>query len=656
MNKVYRLVWDALNNTFVAVAENVKGRGKPTSSRVGSSHGVRNNLLAAIGAVFPIKVLCVCIAFIGSNAFAAPPVNALPTGGQITAGQSSISQSGSTMSINQASQQTAINWSTFNIGAAAQVNFIQPNASSVALNRVLSADPSAIYGKLTANGQVFLLNPNGVLFGAGSRVDVGGLVASSMKLSDADFMAGNYRFTKDGSGSVINQGTMTARAGGYLALLAPTVENEGILSANLGTVALAAGDAITLNMGGDSLISVKVEQASVDTLVRNKQLIQADGGQVFLTASAAQSLVNQAVPVPGNVAGQMVTVDGVTRLVTAAVENTGTIQARSIPNAVGQVQVGAIAMLANATNGVVTTSGTLDASSATHNAGSVTLTAADVRVLSGARIDATGATGGGVVLVGGEAHGAGTLAHAQTVTIEAGAVVDVSATQTGKGGTAVVWSDSATVMDGTILARGGQLGGDGGWVETSGRTLNLAGTVNAGATHGRNGEWLLDPNDLTIAASGSSVTGGTTYQPGTTGTILNSSINTALNAGSNVTIATSAAGTGGSGNITVSAAITANSNTAATTAANSPTLTLLADGSITIGANIDIRANFLAKANANITDTGGYTLKTYGQDVTLNSRASNAANGSIGISSATILSNGGNISLYGGSSFGGNAI
>ena len=207
MNKTFTLVWSAARSAFIVAHEHAKSHGKPSStSKSAATAAVLLGLLGNAGFALAAPPV-------------APPVNALPTGGQVAAGAASITQSASRMDITQSTQKAILNWQSFNIGADAQVNFAQPNASAVALNRVLSSDPSAIYGKLNANGQVFLLNPSGVLFGAGARVDVGGLVASTMKLDDADFMAGNYKFS-GGSGSVINQGQLKAALGGYIALLA----------------------------------------------------------------------------------------------------------------------------------------------------------------------------------------------------------------------------------------------------------------------------------------------------------------------------------------------------------------------------------------------------------------------------------------------------
>ena len=246
MNRVYRLVWNDITGAFVAVAEFARGRGKRSSSVVGA-------------------VLAVSLLGTGSAVQAAGPPAAitLPSGGTVVAGQAGISQNGNALDIQQTSVRAAINWLSFDIGAQAQVNIRQPNAQSVTLNRVLGADPSAIHGRLNANGQVILVNPNGIVFGKGSQVDVGGLVASSLDLADADFMSGKLNFVRgDALGKVLNQGTLNANGGGYVALLAPEVINEGVISAQLGTVALAAGDAVTLELSGNQLLGVKVDPAS----------------------------------------------------------------------------------------------------------------------------------------------------------------------------------------------------------------------------------------------------------------------------------------------------------------------------------------------------------------------------------------------------------
>ncbi len=144
----------------------------------------------------------------------APPVDALPTGAVVASGAASFAQDPAQLTIGQGSDKLVINWDSFSIGSDASVDFQQPSTTAVALNRVLGSDPSAIFGQLTANGRVILLNPQGVLFGPGAQVDVGSLVASTMAVSDADFLSGQLQLLGSGNGSVVNQGTITADQGG----------------------------------------------------------------------------------------------------------------------------------------------------------------------------------------------------------------------------------------------------------------------------------------------------------------------------------------------------------------------------------------------------------------------------------------------------------
>src|SRR5207245_2568031 len=196
-------------------------------------------------------------------------------------------------------------WTRFSIAANEAVRFQQPSAASIALNRVASQEPTAIYGSLSANGQIFLVNPSGILFGSSARLDVGALTASTMNITNQDFLAGRYRFAQDltrPNAAVVNQGVITAGPGGYVALLGAAVRNGGVIQAPLGTVALGAGKAATLDMRGDGLIGFVVTDAisgsvtgprgeSLAAYVSNTGTIQADGGTVLLTARAASDLV-----------------------------------------------------------------------------------------------------------------------------------------------------------------------------------------------------------------------------------------------------------------------------------------------------------------------------------------------------------------------------
>src|ERR1035437_1971474 len=203
MNCTYRSIWNDTTGTFVAVPENAKSAGKKTSS------GTR---ATGHGAGFALQSLAISVAL----SFRATAY-ALPTGGVVAAGSASISANTLGTTINQSTQNAAINWQSFNIAAGESVRFNQPSSSSVTLNRVLGADPSGIFGSLTVNGKVFLVNPNGILFGQGASVNVGGLVASTLNITDRDFMSGNYKFSGTGNGTVLNQGTINAD-GGYVAL------------------------------------------------------------------------------------------------------------------------------------------------------------------------------------------------------------------------------------------------------------------------------------------------------------------------------------------------------------------------------------------------------------------------------------------------------
>lgn len=349
MNHIYRSIWNEHTGTFVAVSESAKSGGKKTSAGAN----------IATGASFALKAIAVSLLLaFGSTS------HALPVGGEVVAGSATVTSGSGSMTVNQTSQNVVLNWQSFNIGASEAVRFVQPNSSSVALNRVIGADPSSILGSLSANGKVFLINPNGILFGKGASVNVGGLVASTRNISDSDFMAGNYKFAGAGGGDILNQGTINAD-GGYVALLGAHVSNEGVISARLGTVALAAGNGITLDVVGDGLLNVAVNEGAVKALVQNGGMIQADGGHVLMTAQAAGNLLQ------------------------TVVNNTGVIQARTIEN-----RDGVIKLLGDMQSGTVNVGGTLDASAPNGgNGGFIDTSAATVTVADGTKVTTAAAKG-----------------------------------------------------------------------------------------------------------------------------------------------------------------------------------------------------------------------------------------------------------------------
>ena len=170
------------------------------------------------------------------------PAQAGPTGGVVVGGSGAITQSGLSTTINQATQNLAVNWQSFNVNSNERVQFVQPNASSIALNRILSNNGSTIAGRIDANGRVILVNPNGIFFTPTASLNVGSLIASGLDIKPNDFMNGHYIFNEipNSNGAVINSGMINAALGGNVALLGKQVQNTGLISATLGSVTLAA--------------------------------------------------------------------------------------------------------------------------------------------------------------------------------------------------------------------------------------------------------------------------------------------------------------------------------------------------------------------------------------------------------------------------------
>lgn len=348
MNHIHRSIWNRSTGTFVAVSEHARNSGKAASA--GSSGGVAFRIKAV-----SLLVMLAC----GSVAMAQP------TGGVVTSGNATITGPSNQLTITQTTPNAAINWQGFGIAAGESVRFVQPDNRSIALNRVVGNDPSAIRGNLSANGTVFLINPHGILFGRGSNVNVGGLVASTLNLSDDDFRAGRYHFSGSGNGTVVNQGFIRAADGGYVALLGAGVTNQGDVVAQKGTVALAAGRSLTLDMAGDRLLSVSVDEGTVNALVENGGLLQADGGRVIMTTQAASSLMSNAV------------------------NNTGVVQARTLEN-----RNGTILLLGGMQNGTMQVGGTLDASAPNGgDGGFIETSAASVKIASNVNVTTAAARG-----------------------------------------------------------------------------------------------------------------------------------------------------------------------------------------------------------------------------------------------------------------------
>ena len=489
------------------------------------------------------------------------PAFANPTGGQVVGGAATIVQTNSSrVDIDQSTNKAIINWQTFGINQGEQVNFNQPSQSAIALNRVTGGNASTIAGQLTANGQVWLVNPNGVLFTKTAQVDVGGLVATTSDIGNRNFMAGNYKFNRPGNpnAAVENQGNITVAQAGLAALVAPTVRNSGVIEAKLGKVALASGNKYTLDLYGDNLVKFAVDDRTAGSLggarVDNSGTIDADGGIVLLTASQAAGVVDDAINVGG------------------------IIDARSTGQGTGTIVL-------NGNGGNTRVGGTLDASGygAGQTGGTVDVLGGNVHLASTATIDVSGDAGGGTVHVGGNFHGAGPQPNAIHTTVAKGATIKANAISSGNGGNVAVWSNKSTSFDGTIEARGAT-GGHGGMVETSGASLGVGADaiVDTSAAGGTVGLWLLDPQNIDVVSGAPT---GDQIAAGTIVTNLNTS-DVTLQAGND---------------ITVDGAIDSSGN------ANTHNLTMDAGESIDVNANIKLNGSFSATANDSA-DVNGTTM------------------------------------------------
>src|SRR5574337_2139440 len=411
--------------------ESRKGAARSQASRLPSGS-------LPLRRTWPIS-LCVGLA-IGSIAFGTDALAGGPTGGVVVGGSGSILQGGNETVINQISQRLALNWETFNLKSNESVLFNQPGRSAVALNRILDENPSQIFGKINSNGQVFLINTHGIIFGATAQMNVGGLMASTLDLTPKDFLAGNYSLNAVGAGAgIVNHGLIQAASGGSVALVGGSVVNDGVILANYGSIHLDGADKAVLDFDGNGLINVQITgalQRRFDTeqsAVANQGTLQSASGTVVLQASAAKDLF------------------------TNLVNNAGVIDAHGISTDGGVVRpVGS--------GGNAVSSGRIDASG---------VHGGDVQVLSdhnvgitGGRVDASGRDGGGSIRVGGGWQGGEGLQTAAATYVAPDATLTADAMQRGNGGSVVVWGDRVNNFYGSISARGGALGGDGGRVET----------------------------------------------------------------------------------------------------------------------------------------------------------------------------------------------
>ncbi len=553
-------------------------------------------------------------------AFAAAACQAqgvLPAHGVVTSGAASIQQSGSNLSVTQTSPRAIVNWGSFSIGQGNGVTFDQPNASSAILNRVTGSTTSTIAGQLQANGQVYLVNPNGIAITPTGTVRVGGgFVASTLGISDSDFNSGDLRFSGSGaSAAVSNEGSIQAGSGGFVGLIGGTVSNSGVVSVPLGKVAMGSGEQATLNLTGDNFLQVAVptdaKTADGKALIDVSGKVVAAGGRVELRAATVAKAIRDAVNVPGELSVASARAIGGAILLSGGPGGNVTVAGRI--DASGRTKGGAIAINAH---DVALRRAKIAAGSATGVGGSVTVTGTNAVSLASTSVDASGATGGGAIRIGGDFHGGSDLASARTTSINSASTLNASAIVSGDGGTVAVWSDGTTSFAGQIAATGGAGGGNGGYVEVSASpvthgVLDFTGGADLTAPNGATGTLLLDPYDIVISSganSGGSFSGGV-YTPTSTSVINASTLENQL-ALANVVVSTGLLGSPGSniGDLTVLAPIVWSSNNG---------LSLIAENGIFVsapitsagGGQLALNAGSLLSIQSTLsTSTGGITL------------------------------------------------
>ena len=471
----------------------------------------------------------------------------LPSGGSVRAGAASFASPAANRSvITQVSEKAIIDWRSFSIGAGHSVQFVQPSRSAVALNRVTGAEASRLEGTLSANGQVWLLNPHGILIGAGGQVNSAGFLGTTRALADGDFLAGRYRFsdTATPGSALINLGSITAANGGYAVLAGTEVRNEGLIQANLGSVVLGGAKSFVIDVVGDRLLSFQVTEAAQTSsmgasLVDNRGQLIADGGQVLLSARATKDVIAGVINTSGLVqANSAMLVDGVPTL------------------GVVTLEAGAGTLI---NSGVVKAEGTQEARSGGSGDRGGTIRATGGNILNSGRLSADGAAGGGVINLGASER----LVHS--------GAISANATAEGAGGRVLLIADlqnlaSRLELSGKLSAEGGVRAGGGGFIETSASRVTVAdgARVSTAAPGGRAGTWLIDPTDYTIAASGGDISGAT----------LGSNL-----ASGNVTIQSSAGSSGTSGAVNVNDAVSWSANKLTLNAQNDININSILSGS-----------------------------------------------------------------------------
>jgi len=596
-----------------------------------------------------------------SNAYATPE------GAIVVGGNGNIVTNGQTTSINQTSQNMAIDWQSYNVQQNERVHYIQPNSSSISLNRIVGNNASAIHGRIDANGQVILVNPNGIFFSPTSVINVGGIMASGLDIKPSDFMNSDYIFNEVAGtdGFVFNSGIINAATGGNVTLLGKQVKNDGMIVAKLGAVNMAAGKQAVVTFDNAGLLGVKItkeilqSELGVDPAVLNNGNINAEGGRILLTASVSQDIFSRAVNTGGLVdaSSAVVNADGTFTLGSGSdVVNTGTLD---VSSKTSNINAGDIVVIGEN----VTNSGVIKSDINNGVAGKIELHATDTTMLVGdslvsaqskqagiggkikvlgnkvglidnAQVNASGANGGGEILIGGDKTGQNKqVRNAEFIYLDENTYVIADAIDNGNGGKLITFATDTARIYGNLTARGGENGGDGGFIETSGlKGFNILNAPDISAFKGQGGEWLIDPYDISIVSGNGdiSISSGFFTSSDTESQVGVNLIENALNQGSSP-------------------------NTVTIVTGNSPA-TITQSGDITFEANFNYNGDsnneggtLRLNASNNI-DTAGFNINTNRRlnlEFNANAGSSASGTGSVKINDSQIRTNNGNFTASG---------
>lgn len=491
------------------------------------------------------------------------PVYAAPNGANVVYGDVNISQSGSNTVINQNTDKAIINWNSFDVNKGESVLFNQNSSSSIILNRVTSGLPTNIFGNISANGNVFILNQAGVLVGNGAQINTNSFLAGAASINDKDFLAGKHNFY-GAQGNVINNGSIKVQDGGYAVLMGKKVENNGLISAKFGKIYLSSGETFRMDMSGNDLIGVAVEKGITDAYISNAGHIQSEGGTIVMTAKNASDVIRHAV------------------------NNTGIIDASSISYEGGKVILGA-------ENGQIVNAGEINVSSQADKGGSVDINAANI--INNGTIDANGLNGGIINML-----------SSDLLKINNSSIIQANSFGYGNGGSIKLISHKRAESYSGALIEATSVYGSGGFIELSGYdSLYAFSDFNTKSLYGVYGQFLLDPSNMFIG-NYSNLSDDENNQVSSNGNTyidiawLNNMLNT-----SNMTLQTLQGN--GSGDITLNAGVTLTGTNGLTLDAanninllgdinNLASLTLNAGGGITGNNSIiagEITANALNK-------------------------------------------------------------